>query len=113
MPDSDWYIYILQCADETLYTGVATDVSARLATHNAGRGAKYTRGRLPVTLLYQESAETRSAALKREHAIKKLRASAKRLLIASQALNKPAPPARRRARKTTASASAGSAARIK
>lgn len=81
---SEWYIYILQCADNTLYTGVATDINARLATHNAGKGAKYTRGRLPAILLYQESAENRSAALQREHAIKKMRAAEKRQLIASQ-----------------------------
>ena len=79
-----WFIYILQCADNTLYTGIATDVSARLATHNAGKGAKYTRGRLPAILLYQECAENRSAALQREHAIKKMRAADKRLLIGSQ-----------------------------
>ena len=83
--DSAWYIYILQCADNTLYTGVATDVAARLAVHNAGKGAKYTRGRLPVALLYQESADHRSAALQREHAIKKMRAASKRQLIAEQA----------------------------
>ena len=110
MPASrDWYIYILQCADNTLYTGVATDVSARLATHNAGKGAKYTRGRLPVALQYQECAESRSAALKREHTIKKMRASDKRQLIATQAQNKSAPPARRRAQKTTAAISSGKA----
>ncbi len=109
MPDNDWHIYILQCADNTLYTGVATDVSARLATHNAGKGAKYTRGRLPVALLYQESAENRSAALKREHAIKKMRAGDKRQLIATQAQNKPALPARRRAQKTTAASSSDKA----
>jgi predicted GIY-YIG superfamily endonuclease len=90
MPASSaWYVYILQCADDTLYTGVATDVGARLATHNAGKGAKYTRGRLPVTLLYQERAADRGAALKREHAIKQLRAEAKRALIATQARSKP------------------------
>ena len=79
----EWYVYILQCADHTLYTGVATDIAARTATHNAGKGAKYTRGRLPVVLVYQEKAGERGAALKREHAIKKMRAEAKRQLIAS------------------------------
>ncbi len=112
MPNkSDWYVYILQCADHTLYTGVATDVVARLATHNAGKGAKYTRGRLPVALLYQESAENRGAALKREHAIKKMRASDKRQLIETQAPNKPDIPARCRAKKTTTAAASGNAAR--
>ncbi len=82
--DNNWYIYILQCADNTLYTGVTTDVRARLATHNAGKGAKYTRGRLPAVLLYQENTANRSTALQRERAIKKMRAAAKRLLVATQ-----------------------------
>ena len=77
---SEWHVYILRCADGTLYTGIATDVSARLATHNAGKGAKYTRGRLPVALAYHEAAESHSAALKREHAIKRLPAAEKRRL---------------------------------
>lgn len=78
-----WYVYMLQCADGTLYTGVATDVAARVAAHNAGRGAKYTRGRLPATLVWQEAAGERGAALRREHAIKRLRAADKRKLIAA------------------------------
>ena len=78
---SEWHVYILRCADDTLYTGIATDVTARLATHNAGKGAKYTRGRLPVALAYQEAAENHSAALKREHAIKRLSTEAKRRLL--------------------------------
>lgn len=76
-----WSVYILHCADNTLYTGVATDLDARLATHNAGKGAKYTRGRLPVKLVYREAVRGRSAALKREHAIKRLTHAAKRRLI--------------------------------
>ncbi len=79
---SEWHVYILRCADSTLYTGIATDVTARLAAHNAGKGAKYTRGRLPLALAYQEVAESHSAALKREHAIKRLPAAGKRHLIA-------------------------------
>jgi putative endonuclease len=78
---SKWHVYILECADGTLYTGVATDVAARVATHNAGKGAKYTRGRLPVCLVYQESAGERGAALRRELEIKRLRAADKRRLI--------------------------------
>lgn len=113
MKDNAWYVYILQCADDTLYTGVATDVGARLATHNAGKGAKYTRGRLPVLLLYQERADDRSAALRREHAIKQLRAADKRALIATQAQNKPSRPARRRAKSSTAAATSGKAAHTK
>ncbi len=78
---AEWHVYILRCADRSLYTGVATDVEARLATHNAGKGAKYTRGRLPVKLVYQEAAAGRGAALKREHAIKRMPVAAKRRLI--------------------------------
>ena len=78
---SDWHVYILRCADGTLYTGIATDVDARLAVHNAGKGAKYTRGRLPVALVYRETAETHSTALKRELAIKRLPTEAKRRLL--------------------------------
>lgn len=76
-----WYVYMVECADGTLYTGISTDVSARLAAHNAGRGAKYTRGRTPVRLVYQEAVAGRSAALARERALKRLTASAKRALI--------------------------------
>ena len=78
---AEWYVYMLLCADQSLYTGVATDVAARLATHNAGKGAKYTRGRLPVVLVYQEAVAGRGAALQREIAIKRLPVAAKRRLI--------------------------------
>ena len=67
-----WYIYILRCGDDTLYTGITDDVEKRFAAHCAGKGAKYTRGRGPLTLVYTEEAENKSAALKREHVIKKL-----------------------------------------
>ncbi len=74
------YVYILRCADDTLYTGYTTDVDRRVSEHNAGEGAKYTRGRTPVELLYTEPYETRSAALSREHEIKALsRAEKERL----------------------------------
>ncbi len=76
-----WYVYIVRCADRTLYTGVARDLSARLAAHNAGRGAKYTRARLPVKLIYQENVADRSAAQRREHAIKRLSRAEKRALV--------------------------------
>jgi predicted GIY-YIG superfamily endonuclease len=78
-----WFVYILECSDRTLYTGVATDVEKRLSEHSAGRGAKYTRTRLPVKLVYSEGADDRSAALRREHAIKRLRSADKRRLIHS------------------------------
>jgi len=77
----EWYVYILQCADRTLYTGVTTDITARVVAHNAGKGAKYTRGRLPAVLVYQERASDRGAALKREYAIKQMRAEEKRQLF--------------------------------
>lgn len=77
-----WFVYILRCADRTLYTGVTTDTEKRLADHNAGRGARYTRARLPVDLVYIEPATDRSAALRRESEIKRMRAADKRGLIA-------------------------------
>jgi len=67
-----WYVYIVRCVDGSLYTGTSTDVVARVATHNAGKGAKYTRSRLPVLLVYTEHAASRSLALKREAVIKRL-----------------------------------------
>ena len=78
-----WFVYILQCADRSLYTGVATDLESRISKHNTGKGAKYTRGRLPVQLVYQEIANSRSRALQREHAIKRLPRAAKLRLIAA------------------------------
>ena len=66
------WVYILRCADNTLYTGVAADVEKRVGQHNSGQGAKYTRGRGPVMVVYRELCPDRSAALRREAAIKKL-----------------------------------------
>jgi putative endonuclease len=79
-----WTVYILRCVDGSLYTGVATDVGARVAKHNAGKGAKYTRGRRPVELVYREAAASRGAAQQREHAIKRLPRVAKQRLIAAR-----------------------------
>lgn len=76
-----WIVYVARCHDGSLYTGITTDLASRLAAHNAGRGAKYTRGRRPVELVYQEPAADRSAALRRERAIKRLSLAAKRRLI--------------------------------
>lgn len=75
------YVYILQCKDGTLYTGWTTDLDARVAAHNEGTGAKYTKGRGPVTLLYSEAFETKSEALRREIAIKKFSRAEKLKLI--------------------------------
>ena len=70
--DKRWYVYILRCGDGSLYTGIATDVQARLAAHKSGKGARYTRGRGPLELVYTEECGDHSAALKREAGIKKL-----------------------------------------
>jgi predicted GIY-YIG superfamily endonuclease len=70
--ESKWYLYILRCGDNTLYTGITTDVAKRLEAHRSGKGAKYTRGRAPLELVYQEECEDHSQALKREWEIKAL-----------------------------------------
>ena len=70
--DKTWYVYILECGDGTLYTGITDDVQRRLQVHQSGKGAKYTRGRGPLTLRYQEECESYSHALKREIQIKRL-----------------------------------------
>lgn len=81
MAEQKNYIYILRCADGTYYTGWTTDPARRLCTHNAGKGAKYTRSRLPVELVYSESFESKSLALKRECEIKKMSREEKAALI--------------------------------
>lgn len=70
--ESTWYLYILKCADDTLYTGITTDVPHRLEMHSQGRGAKYTRGRGPLELIYREVCGSHSHALKREYRVKQL-----------------------------------------
>lgn len=67
-----WYLYMLRCGDGTLYTGITNNLSARLAAHASGKGAKYTRGRGPLELVYREEQESYSAALKREYQVKQL-----------------------------------------
>ena len=85
---NNWYVYILECADGTLYTGVTTDIQRRLKQHNeASLGAKYTRARLPVTLAYKEKLQNRSDAQLREAAIKKLSRNEKFLLISTSNKN--------------------------
>ena len=76
-----WHVYILRCVDSSLYTGVTTCVAERVAAHNAGRGAKYTRSRLPVELVYEERVGDRGEALSREAQIKRLPAVEKRRLV--------------------------------
>jgi putative endonuclease len=78
-----WWVYVLRCADGTLYTGITTDCDRRLAQHNAGTASKYTRSRRPVAMAYREPAKTHGAALRRELAIKKLSRGAKEAMIAA------------------------------
>jgi putative endonuclease len=79
-----WTVYLARCADGSFYTGITTNPRRRLAQHNAGRGAAYTRSRLPVTLVYAESVTDRAGALRREHAIRQLtRAEKERLAYQS------------------------------
>lgn len=79
--ESVWYVYILRCADGTLYTGISTDVEKRLQAHRSGRGAKYTRSRCPLTLVYREVCGSHSQALKRECRIKSMTRAEKLQLI--------------------------------
>ena len=78
-----YLVYILRCGDGTLYTGCTNDLPRRIRAHQSGRGAKYTRSRLPVELVYQEAVPDRSAALRREAAIKRLDRRRKLALIAA------------------------------
>ncbi len=81
-PTSSWFVYMVQCVDDTLYTGITTDLMRRLAEHNMSiKGAKYTRARRPVSLVYSECYRSRSEASKREAGIKKLNVTKKRALI--------------------------------
>ena len=78
---NQWFVYILRCSDGTLYTGITTDVEKRFAAHSSGKGAKYTRGRGPLELVYCDECGDHSAALKREVQIKKLSREEKEKLI--------------------------------
>ena len=79
-----WYVYILKCNDGTLYTGITNDLGKRVSSHNKGTGAKYTKTRTPVEIVYHEEATDRSEASKREYQIKKLSRVAKENLIVSK-----------------------------
>jgi len=79
----NWSVYIVRCADGSLYTGYAVDPHERQKVHNAGRGARYTASRLPVALVYSECFDSKSDALKREHALKRLTRAKKMALIAA------------------------------
>lgn len=84
-----YFVYMLRCADDTLYTGYTDDPRRRAGVHNAGKGAKYTRSRLPVELVYTEECPDKSAALKRERAIKRLTRREKLALIQESQRGKP------------------------
>lgn len=88
-----WWVYILRCADGTLYTGMTDNVERRAASHNLGKGAKYTRGRRPVTVVYQEPCPDKSAALRREYGIKRLSRAEKLALIVHAQISPPKYPA--------------------
>lgn len=82
---SEWFVYIVRCSDQSLYTGITTDLSRRMKEHNESKnGAKYTRLRRPVRLVWNQTCENRSDASKKEFAIKKLRKKAKEALVLSQ-----------------------------
>lgn len=81
MEDKIWYLYIVECRDGSLYTGITDDIPRRMAQHNAGKGAKYTRGRGPVILRYQETCGTHGDALRRELQIKGLSRKKKEALV--------------------------------
>jgi predicted GIY-YIG superfamily endonuclease len=77
-----WHVYILRCADGSLYTGITTDLAKRVAVHQSGKGAKYTRGRLPVEIVYHEAQRSKGTALRREAEIKRWRKDRKEDLLA-------------------------------
>jgi putative endonuclease len=84
---SRWYVYMLRCRDGSLYTGITTDLERRLHEHNHGRrGARYTRARRPVTLVWAEPQDTRADATRREYHLRNLGTDAKRSLIAGSTL---------------------------
>ena len=88
MPETTWYVYIVHCNDNTLYTGVTTDLERRIDEHNnSPQGARYTRARRPVCLVYSEQATSRSEAYRREWQIKQLKKSDKTELLSSCSLN--------------------------
>ena len=79
----NWQIYIILCSDNSLYTGITTDIERRLRQHESGRGAKYFRGRQPMELVYLENSHSRSSASKREAEIKRMTRADKCLLVSS------------------------------
>ncbi|WP_454743089.1 GIY-YIG nuclease family protein [Cupriavidus necator] len=90
MPDdSAWYLYLLECTGDSIYTGITTDVARRFAEHVSGKGAKYTRSRKPIRVMGQLRFETKSEALKAEIEIKRMSSAQKRAFCAQLALSEP------------------------
>lgn len=92
MPESPWFVYLLECADNTLYCGITTDTDRRVAEHNAGTGAKYTRARRPVRMIAYRSCPDKSSALRLEIALKKLPRNRKLAALNSAAKEEPPCP---------------------
>jgi putative endonuclease len=86
-PDTQWFLYILECCDKSLYTGITNRLAIRIEAHQAGTGARYTRSHLPVKLVYVEECQDRSSASKREWAVKKMSKSQKLELIKNGAVS--------------------------
>ncbi|MGC4067628.1 MAG: GIY-YIG nuclease family protein [Polyangiaceae bacterium] len=84
--ESRWFLYVLRCADDTLYTGIARDVSKRVTMHESGKGAKYTRGRGPFSVLATRRCSSHSAALRLERAVKRLSRAEKEFLVQGRRL---------------------------
>jgi putative endonuclease len=80
-----WWVYVARCADDTLYCGIALDIEERIASHNAGTGAKYTAGRGPLVVVFKRRCTDKGFALRLEHAIKQLTRREKELLVAERA----------------------------
>jgi putative endonuclease len=84
-PSAGWFLYLIECADGSIYTGIARDVAARYAAHVSGKGARYTRSHPPARLLASQAFPDRSSALKAEYRVKQLSAAEKRILVAQLA----------------------------
>lgn len=92
-----WFVYVVRCADDSLYTGIARDVRARIAMHDAGKGARYTRGRGPVRLCAKRRCASKGNALRLEHAIKQLARGEKETFARSGRITLKVPPRRKNA----------------
>ena len=88
-PSTTWFLYLIECADGSIYTGIARDVAARYAAHANGKGARYTRSHPPARLLATQAFADRSSALKAEYRVKQLTAAEKRILVAQLAAGAP------------------------